>query len=551
MCARRRVPAGRARFLLAPGVMNTLVINLTRFGDLLQCQPVFAELAATGERTALVCLENFAGAAGLLRHVDRVFALPGAGLLSAVDTDWRRALWRFREFTAQVAAEFLPDRVINLTPSVAARVLARHLARNPASGEVAGFGMDDEGFGRDSSAWAAFLEISSANRGVSPFNIVDLFRRAAGLGRLPADSGLAGPDAQARQEARDRLRAAAPGEARGFVGLQLGASQDGRRWPVEYFARLGEAVWARRGLVPVLLGTGGERELARRYLAACGAPAVNLCGETTLAQLAATVAGLEALCTNDTGTMHLAAGLGTPVAAFFLATAQPFDTGPYRAGSISFEPDMACHPCAFGADCPHGRACRRAIRPETVLYALSGLLDAGPVRVADHAGARVFESYADADGFMNLRSLSGHEAGDRTAWLALLRRVFRQFLDEEPVAAMGPPLAFSPGAASEIRAVLAASDGLLRLLAGQAQVVAAKRQTGAGDKFLATWRRLHALWNGNARFQAMGYLWMHLCQAPGVDMAALGRLIERHAQMIRAVEGLVGEGPGTHGTQLE
>jgi len=527
--------------------MNILVINLTRFGDLLQSQPVFTELAADGNRTALVALENFTAAAGLLRHVDHVFALPGAGLLRAVGEDWREALVRFREFAAGIREQFAPHRVINLTPSVAARVLARHLAQ----GEVSGFGLDDEGFGRNSSAWASFLEISSANRGVSPFNIVDLFRHAVGLGRRPAVSDLGAMADGDREAAGHRLQRAAPEGTRGFVGFQLGASQDARRWPVEYFARLGEAVWEDRRLTPVLLGSKGEKELAQRYLAACRAPAVNLCGETSLTELAAVTSCLKALCTNDTGTMHLAAGLGTPVMAFFLATAQPFDTGPYRAGSASLEPDMACHPCSFGANCPFDRACRRSIRPETAREALFSFLDAGVFRVRDHAGSRVWESFVDAHGFMDLRSLSGHGRDDRTAWLTLLRDVFRQFLDEETVSVQGPTLALSPQAVRDIRAVCGDSAGLLRLLAGQAQVLASLRQPGIKDKFMATWRRLHAMWNANPRFQAMGYLWMHLSQAPGVDVTALGRLIERFAALVAAMEGRVGAGEGDAGTGIE
>ena len=45
--------------------MNTLIINLTRFGDLLQTQPVLAGLAAKGEVPGLACLSHFSAAAKL------------------------------------------------------------------------------------------------------------------------------------------------------------------------------------------------------------------------------------------------------------------------------------------------------------------------------------------------------------------------------------------------------------------------------------------------------------------------------------------------------
>ncbi len=527
--------------------MNTLVINLTRFGDLLQCQPVFSELAASGEGTGLVCLENFASAAGLLRDVGQIFPLPGGALLHAVETDWKKALTRLATFVAAIKREFSPDRVINLTPSIAARVLSRHLA----PGGAVGFALDAEGFGRDSSPWAAFLEISAANRGLSPFNIVDVFRRAAGLGHAPAAFDLQEIPQGRRDQAKVRLSQAAPEGARGFVGFQLGASEDGRRWPVDSFARLGEAVWERAGLAPVLLGAGSERELARRYAAASRAPAVNLTGETTVEELAAVLGHMRVLVTNDTGTMHLAAGLGTPVMAFFMATAQPFDTGPYLAGSLSLEPDMPCHPCPFGTACPRDRACRRAISPEMAQAALLSYLETGRFPVSGYAGARAWESFADTDGFMSLRSLSGHEGQDRTAWLRLLRLVFRQFLDDEPVRPQGPRPVFSPEAEREIVAVLDESMALLRLLRGQAELLAHAPNPNRKDKFLGVWRRVHALWNGAPRFRALGYLWLHLSQAPGVDLAALQALIDRFSGLLEATGRLGQQAAHAPGTGIE
>ena len=58
--------------------MRTLVMNLTRFGDLVQSQAAVSALARSGAEVGLVCLENFAPAAALLRDVDQVFPLPAA-----------------------------------------------------------------------------------------------------------------------------------------------------------------------------------------------------------------------------------------------------------------------------------------------------------------------------------------------------------------------------------------------------------------------------------------------------------------------------------------
>jgi hypothetical protein len=91
----------------------------------------------------------------------------------------------------------------------------------------------------------------------------------------------------------------------------------------------------------------------------------------------------------------------------------------------------------------------------------------------------------------------------------------------------------------------------LRLLAGPAELLEKAAQPGIKDKFLTTWRRLHALWNGHPRFRAMGHLWMHLCQAPGVDITALRRLIDRHAALVAAVARLASQAGGDDGTGIE
>ena len=66
---------------------DVLLLNLTRFGDLLQCQPLVQDLHDSGHKVGLVCLDNFAAALPLLRHVQTAWPLPGAKLMAALDRD--------------------------------------------------------------------------------------------------------------------------------------------------------------------------------------------------------------------------------------------------------------------------------------------------------------------------------------------------------------------------------------------------------------------------------------------------------------------------------
>jgi ADP-heptose:LPS heptosyltransferase len=521
--------------------MNVLVMNLTRLGDLLQSQPTVAGLRAQGHRVGLACLENFAPAAMLMQGLDALFPFPGARLLARLDQDWRLALAAYRETTERIRREFAPDLVINLTPSEPARLLAMSLG----AAETRGFALDDHGFNADTSAWAAFLQLASSSRGASPFNIVDIFRRIAGLSGAPDASGgfgLRGPTAAARGEALARLNSELPGGLRGappkgYVALQLGASVDRRRWPVARFAQVARGL-AAAGFAPVLVGTAQEKGLGQRLRAQAGAPVIDLMGETDLPGLAAVLAACRLLVTNDTGTMHLAAGLGVPCLAIFLATAQPWDTGPYLPGSICLEPDLDCHPCGFGQSCERSEACRQAIAPQTVLDLALEMLG-GRATGGAHQGARVWRTALGTDGLLDLVSLSGHEAQDRTRFIRLQRHQYRRYLDGEPFPLAATAAGLSAEAAAPLASALGAASEFLFLLERQGQLLGRDPLASVKTKFLATWQRVQSSLGADARLTMLSSLWMFESERPGLDMPEILALTARFRALVDALRGSV------------
>ena len=513
--------------------MNVLILNLTRFGDLIQTQPVVTGFKSRGCRVGLACLENFASAAPLLDGVDRVFPLSGAGLLAGLDRDWRLAVRDVDRFRTAVFADFLPDLTVNLTPSVSSRLLASDLT--PENGRTVGFTVDGFGFNADTSSWAAFLQLAGDNRGASPFNVCDLFRHSAGLDREGNSLNLARPDGAALADA-DALLAAVPGH-KGYVAVQLGASEDRRRWPVEYFAETVRTLHQRDGLVPVLLGAKGEAPLGARFAAMADFPFIDCIGRTSLTGLAGVLARCSLLLTNDTGTMHLAAGLGVPLCAVFLATAQPWDTGPYRAGNVCLEPDLDCHPCEFGTPCAHGEACRRAVTPEAMYgYAVSLLGQGTPDPVA---GTRAWLTRTGEDGFMELAPLSGHDVTDRGAWTGLQRAHFRAFLDGGTLAEpTGLGASLSGPMRAEISKTLTSARDMLFLLTQQGLLLARNPRPQAKTKFLASWQRLQSILGSSQYLNIIGLLWMFETQRQGDDLASLLRLAERYTGL---ADGLLAE----------
>lgn len=576
---------------------SVIIINLTRFGDLLQSQALVTDLHRAGLRVGLVCLENFASAVPLLRHVDAAWPLPGASLMAGIGGNWREAALTMLAFVRRIHSVMPGARVINLTATLPARLLARMLASQPDG--IWGFGMDQEGFGFSGGIWTSFLAGTVLRRLNTPFNLVDTFRMvgaqalsaqelermhsASGhgdscaapgdLGGSQEDSGtpaLQPPSDEDLRYARALLdheaaRQGVSDPCKGFVAMQLGASVAQRQWPAAHFAAVGDRIWRETGLCPVLLGSPAEAPLAAAYAQTAQGPHINAVGRTNIPQLAALLCQCRLLITNDTGTMHLAAGLGIPCLAIFLATAQPWDTGPYLPGCCCLEPAMACHPCPYGRACPHDHACLERIGPQGVGDLALGWLDSGSwtaaVRKASSitAEARVWLTEKDSQGFAVVRCLSGHDAEDRSLWLNSQRAFWRQILDSlaENKVESGAPLRkervsasvqatpdaaaypltehhatipFSPAFAASVRDCLTQTIQLFCLLEEQGNLVG--KSAMAGQLFLRNCERLQNLLDASASLSALGGFWREMRQQRGGDMKDLIYLIQqmkRHA----------------------
>ncbi|HCF04979.1 MAG: glycosyl transferase family 9 [Desulfomicrobiaceae bacterium] len=503
---------------------RVLLLNLTRFGDLIQTQGVIHGLRNQGDAVGLVCVDAFADAARLLAGLDAVFVLPGAGLLAQMDRCWPDALRRLGRLREAVR-DFAPQRVINLTPTVASRLLSRFLAGSTGAAQD-GFVVDSQGFGSATTRWADFLQAVSAHRGCSPFNLVDIMARMSGVAP-PVHSHLAAPLRDAPE---------LPAWSAGRVAIQLGASHPSRRYPVAGFVAAARSLHAETGRMVVLVGSGGESPLAEKFLALADFPCVSLVGQTDLGQLAAVLAQCQALLTNDTGTMHLAAGLGVPVVAIFLATAQPWDTGPAQDGAICLEPDMACHPCAFGTTCPRERACRGHIPGGALGMAMAQWLEHGHWPASGLSGVRVWRVARDDAGFWDLESLSGHGALWRSQWIAQIRPLYRQFLDDLPLCTTGQ---FMEQAPTRLREGLPVVAGFLAVVAAQAEALALGGGPLLGRKLMPHCQRVEDALLAVPELAPLGVLWQ-LTWRGQQDLRALAALAQRFRDMTAAMADVIG-----------
>jgi heptosyltransferase II len=124
----------------------------------------------------------------------------------------------------------------------------------------------------------------------------------------------------------------------------------------------------------ILFGTAAEAAVTRAISSELRRPAIDLTEKTSIAELPALLAHCHLFIGNDSGAMHVAAGVGLPVVAVFGPT-DPFGTAPVTPRHTVVQQKPYCSPC-FLRHCPTDHRCMRAISPEMVEAAAKPWLSA-------------------------------------------------------------------------------------------------------------------------------------------------------------------------------
>lgn len=144
------------------------------------------------------------------------------------------------------------------------------------------------------------------------------------------------------------------GGARKYVVVNPGAAWPNKRWPAERFGALAAQLRARTGLPSLVTWGPNERELADQVIAASGG-AASAAPPTEIADLAVIMRDAALVVSGDTGPLHIAAAMGTPLVGLYGPT-WPERNGPWDPDDqvISRAGDCACHhkrQCLRGAPC--------------------------------------------------------------------------------------------------------------------------------------------------------------------------------------------------------
>ena len=154
-----------------------------------------------------------------------------------------------------------------------------------------------------------------------------------------------------------------------WVAMNVSARWPTKRWPAESFAEVADRLRQDGCGAVVMIGGPEERAEVAAVSAMMKTPAIDLTGATTVGLLPALLSKASLLMTNDSGPMHIAAAVGTPVVALFGPTSA-VRTGPYGMGHSVLTGKVPCSPC-FSRTCHNTQPleCLRTVLPEQVLAA--------------------------------------------------------------------------------------------------------------------------------------------------------------------------------------
>ncbi len=330
---------------------HVLVIQLARFGDIVQTKRLLGSIAAEPDTRAHLCVDaSLAGLARTLYPFAEVHTLPAHSAGGSPPTEvFTRARATFARLTE---IDFSEVYLLNYSP------LAFACAGLFPPDRLRGYGREN---GQDMRGRLAGLSFNlMRDRRFAPINLVDFW---AGLHPSPLPPEAVNP---------------IPAPARSNrIGIVMAGRDSRRSLPPPALAACVQAVFqARQGPALVCIGSQSERPLVRRlsrHLPPQTAQKIeDRTGTTSLSDLPDLLRGLDLLLTPDTGAMHLAAHLGVPVQAFFLSSAWCFETGPYGLGHTIWQALEPCSPCLESAPCPRSLACLAPFGHEGFLAHLSG-----------------------------------------------------------------------------------------------------------------------------------------------------------------------------------
>ena len=342
---------------------RVLAVRLDAMGDVLMTTPALRALRGPGRHVTLLTSPSGASAASLVPEVDEVIVYEAPWLKATPDRADPQVdlamIERLRAGRFDASAIFtvfsqnpLPSALLCWLAGIPLRLA--HCRENPY---------------QLLSDWVPEPEPDRARRHEVSRQL-DLVA-AVGLRTVDDRLSLRVP-ADARRSVDGHLRRAGIDPGRPWIPIHPGATAPSRRYPPEGFARAARHLVDELGFQVVFTGSDGEREAIRGIRGSIGAASASLAGRLDLGELAALIERAPVLVSNNTGPVHVAAAVGTPVVVLYALT-NPQHT-PWAVPCRVLNHDVPCQPC-YKSICPEGHHdCLRKVAPEEIVRAVRELV---------------------------------------------------------------------------------------------------------------------------------------------------------------------------------
>ncbi|MDP6579012.1 MAG: glycosyltransferase family 9 protein [Vicinamibacterales bacterium] len=352
-----------------PPVTRILVLRLERIGDLLMTLPALAELrAALPEATIDLVVGSWnESLARLVRVVDEVHTLDAPWLArDRADVGYGDLIRRARSWRTGGY-----DLALNFEGDIRSNALMA-LSGAPRR---AGFGIK--------GGAALLTEHGQHERGahvaVNAGRLVDTILTRPSTPLAPSDQPMLDLPESARFGAGALLEHA----REPLIGLHASGGRAIKQWDPARFAETANRIVAVHGGTVVLTGSSEDRAIVEQVKGqlTSDTPVVDLTGRADLPTLAAVLERLTLYITGDTGPMHLAAAVGTPIVGVF-GPSDPANYRPWVAPTRAtiVRVDIWCSPCNQIRRPPsrcvgHGPDCLVGVEVDAVVDAATALLD--------------------------------------------------------------------------------------------------------------------------------------------------------------------------------
>jgi radical SAM protein with 4Fe4S-binding SPASM domain len=415
-------------------VKKYLIINLGRMGDLVETIPAIVDLKREqpGCHVTLMAAEPFVNLADDIPVLDNVIRVDLRDfMLQDQDSNLLDRYYKLDAF-AERLKNTRYDVVLNYTHTKTSAALCHVLNASDTRGVT----LDNRGFQVVKNPWLFYFFVSNLNRPYNQFNLVDIYRRSIGGGRTPGGFSY-GSNSKGNQEAEELWQKYGIPTDRPTVGFAVGASNHTKRWLTGHFAQLAELLRQSVDAHIVILGSKDDKKIAREIILGKEEFVTDLTAHTSFRGLASVLKRCGVLVSNDTGTMHLAAAVGTPTVSLVMGTALGSETAPYHTKGLVIQSLHHCAPCGYTNLCKDAQ-CRADIVPEAVAASVDALLSMPDTTSIDFPNNRDFDKIQiyqggfDPDGLFDLHPLIKRPLDIDSLSDRILRRIWLEFLESPP-----------------------------------------------------------------------------------------------------------------------